>query len=218
MSEIPTITELELKSLVPAELDGGYLARLTACAEETYARVSGVEAAFENQLRAMRPARVPAVELDRLLGKIGDTPFAVNEKIVLFNKANAARAGASERGGFRKILRFDIAAAAAVALLGSMAALMLPTDGGAGGPSASGRESAEGSSSLAVSPSHIAPVSRNRIFTGTVDEGVVWQSETQPLRVLRHTFNDRVTRGGDGGVVSEDLPHVEYSLVPEKVD
>lgn len=226
MSKIPSITEQELLALNPCALDQTFLSRLTACAEETYAGLSDEETAFESELRAIRPRDVQASFLETLHSSIADVPFAVDEKIVLFNKSNQSSRSAAKTGGRSNIFRFNIAAAAAVALLGSLAALMMPGNANLDAPSAStSTENETIPAFVSPTPPNIAPVTNiapagyNRTLVGTSDEGVIWQSDTKPFRVLRHTFNDSFTTEGEHGEsIQKEQPHVEYSLIPEKVD
>jgi len=220
MSKIPSITEQELLALNPCGLDKTFLSRLTACAEETFTALSVEETGFETQLRAIRPRNIQSSLLDTLHGKIGDAPFAVDEKIVLFNKSNPRPRAASKPGRASNIFRFNLAAAAAVALLGSLTALMLPGNAPSAGSSASSSTETDKITPMVVpAASNIAPAAYNRTLVGTSDEGVIWQTDTKPFRVLRHTFTDRITTADENGeAIEKQQPHIEYSIIPEKVD
>lgn len=221
MSNIPSITEQEFLTLNPCGLNETFLSRLTACAEETFTELSEEETGFEDQLRSIRPRNTQFSLLQSLHGKIGDLPFAVDEKIVLFNKSNSRPLADSKRGRASNIFGFNLAAAAAVALLGSIAALMLPGNVPANSLSASSTPEAKKIELLTapVVASNIAPAAYNQTLVETSDEGVIWQTHTKPLRVLRHTFNDNFTTADEnGGAIEQQQPHVEYSLIPEKVD
>ena len=224
MSKIPSITEQELLGLNPCGLDEKFLSRLAACAEETFTELSAKEIAFENQLREIRPRKAQATLVASLAEAIGDAPFAVDEKIVLFNKANQAKPTATKSGKTSNIFRFNIAAAAAVALLGSVAALMLPNNSPAESPTASAGSSTENMASTAFVPrilpqTNFAPASYERDLNNTSDEGVIWQGNNQPYRVLLHTFTDRMTsENGNGGTIRMEKPSYQYTLIPEKVD
>jgi len=219
MSKTPSITEQELQGLNPCGLDDAFLSRLAACAEDGFTKLSAEETAYENSLRSVRPRNIQSALLETLHGRTGDAPFAVDEKIVLFNKSNKAKTAASKQAKAPNIIRFNLAAAAAVALLGSLAALMLPDKTPSDVPTASSETPVESFVPLATSPSNVAPAGYNRTLVGTSDEGVIWKNETQPFRVLRHTFSDRITTAGENGEpVQKEQPHIEYSLIPEKVD
>lgn len=213
MSRIPTITEQELSHLQPTGLDEDFLARLTACAEGSDVKLSEDEIAFEVSLRALRPRAIPGSLQNSLITALGDTPFAVNEKILLFHKSSAAAVIPSKK---RKTFRFNVAAAAAVALLGSLAALMVP----AGNPNSQIVEEGDmpglAPAPITSAPSQIAPAS---FGSQTRDEGVIWRDKTQPHRVIRRVFMEQVmTQDANGRPVTEQLPRLEYMIIPEKID
>lgn len=218
MSTIPSPTEQALQALIPAALGEEFLARLIACAEETDTALSEEEIRTETQLRSLEPRAIPSLLQTKLGEAIADTPFAVDEKIVLFHKSSTRRLSETSKKSRNNIIRFNIAAAAAVALLGSFAAVMLPqnkTDQSG----ADNSVSIERFVPIAPSNSNVAPASYNRTLVGTRDEGVIWQNKTQPYRVLSHTYRDRIiTENRNGEVIEKEQPHVEYSLIPEKVD
>lgn len=216
MSRIPTITEQQLGNLNPAGIDGDFLARLTASAEGTLTNLSEDEAAFEHQLRSIRPKAIPANLSASLLEALGDTPFAVDEKIVLFNKPSAGTVGA---GKGRNAFRFNLAAAAAVALLGSIAAFIVPADT-AKYQSAYIPDLAEPViTPVAPATSLVAPAGFQRDLSDTRDEGVVWRGKNEPHRVFRRAYTERLTvRDANGNPISTARPRVEYVLIPEKID
>ena len=216
MSRIPTITERELSNLKPAGLDEDFLSRLTACAEGIHAHLSDDEAALETRLRALRPGAIPNALRSSLLDALGDTPFAVDDKILLFNKPSN---GASVTGQKKSALRFNIAAAAAVALLGSLAALMVPAETKDGQTAVTVDKSESLSPPFTTAPSMITPASFNRNPSETRDEGVIWRGKNQPHRVLRMTYMEMVTvLDAAGNPVSVERPRFEYVIVPEKID
>lgn len=219
MSKTPSITEQELQGLSPCGLDKAFLSRLAACAGETFTTLSDEEIELEGMLRSIRPRTIRSGLKEDLRATIGDAPFSVDGTIVLFNKSNQASPASSKPRTISNIFRFNIAAAAAVALLGSIAALMVPNNAATADPVVSAAPDIERIVPLAPVPSNFAPAGNNRTLSETIDEGVIWKNETQPLRVLRHTFSDRFTTEGENGeTIQEDQPHTEYSLIPEKVD
>lgn len=216
MPRIPNITEQQLTNLNPSGLDDDFLARLAACAEGSLTNLSEEEAAFENQLRAIRPRTIPGKLHSSLLDTLGDASFAVDDKIVLFNKSASGKPGA---GKARNAFRFNLAAAAAVALLGSLAALMLPA-GTTKEQSADNAPTREPFiAPVAPGSSLVAPAGFQRNLSETRDEGVVWRGKNQPHRVLRLTYMDKVTvTDADGNPVIKEQPRVEYVIIPEKID
>ncbi len=223
MSKIPSITEQEFRRLNPRGLDKDFLSRLEACVNETFTELSTEESELENKLRAVRARAVQASMIASLQDAISDTPFAVDEKIVLFNKANQRKSADSKALGRSNVVRFNIAAAAAVAILGAFAALMIP-----GNPPAS--SSTASLSDTEVTPpasfiptelpqTNFAPTSFERSLNDTSDQGVIWQNNTKAYRVLLHTFTDRITTAnGKGETIQMEQPRIEFSLIPEEVD
>ncbi len=216
MSRIPTIIEQELSNLQPNGLDEDFLARLTACAEGTQLDLSEEEVAFESRLRAIRPRKVPTSLQNALLDTLSDTPFAVDEKIVLFNKPSSATAASGKKSS---AFHLNIAAAAAFALLGSIAALMVPAKNQNDQKTAINNSAESFPPPLRPSPELVAPAFFNSNPSETQDEGVIWQGKNQPHRVLRRTYMDQVlTKDAAGNPVTELRPRVEYVIIPEKID
>jgi hypothetical protein len=216
MSRIPTITECELGNLNPAVLDEDFLSRLTACAEGTHAQLSDGEAAFEARLRALRPVAVPSALQSSLAAALGDTPFAVDDKIVLFNKPSSGTAAAGVK---KRTFRFNVAAAAAVALLGTLAAFMVPAETSQGQAAETGGTSGSPPPAFTTAPSLVAPASFSRDPSEARDEGVIWRGKNQPHRVLRMTYMEKVTvMDAAGNPTSVERPRFEYVIIPEKID
>lgn len=211
MPKIPTIFEQELRNQAPARLDGALLERLTACAEGSQTEIPEEDREFAARLAAAKPRAIPTALQSSLLEAIGDTPFALDGKIVLFNKQS--KPGPAKLPSFRFP---NIAAAAAVALLGALAALMVPGQGG--------RETVEADNTnlhpaAPIANSHFAPASYGRNLSETRDEGVIWSGKNQPHRVLRLTYTDKITMKNDKGeTIQVERPRHEYVLIPEKID
>lgn len=217
MSKIPSPTEQALGALQPAGLDDAFLSRLTACAEQTDAVLSGDEILFGAQLQKIQPRGISAAMNAELMAAIGDLPFAVDEKIVLFNKSKLASPRSGGKTG--NIFRFNIAAAAAVAILGSIAALMLPDNSVEKSNTVASSPSVESVTPPVSLSSNFAPASYNRNLSNTQDEGVVWQNPNQPHRVLRLSYTDKVTMKNEKGeMIQVEQPRTEYVLIPEKID
>ncbi|MGJ8643210.1 MAG: hypothetical protein ACSHX9_07360 [Luteolibacter sp.] len=221
MSEIPSSEEQELSKLSPAALDEGFLARLTASAEGTAVELSPEEMDFEANLRRMKPRNAPSALSNSLLDTLSEAPFAVDEKIVLFN----GKSRNETKTGKNNIFRFNIAAAAAVALLGSIAAFMVPQNSGTTPLTVSNISSPASLEEVAVPyvpPSesqNFSTASFDTTLSETKDEGVVWSSAFQPQRIMRFTYTDEVTvENQEGQKVQVKQPRVEYVIIPEKVD
>ncbi|MBC7979826.1 MAG: hypothetical protein H7Y36_04620 [Armatimonadetes bacterium] len=217
MSKIPSILEQQLNVLKPSGLDDAFLLRLTSSAEGLLLQPTAEELEFVSELRAITPRRVSSGMHSKLCGIIGDTPFAADEKIVFFNKSKSLESS-SKSGKRTNIIRLNLAAAAAVAILGSLAALMLPGGESSKVPLVSSTPVGSNPVSSQNSENYI-PASYNRNLSDTRDEGVIWQTKNQSHRVLRLTYTERVTlKNEKGGTVEVEQPRVEYVIIPEKID
>ena len=221
MPRIPSSEEQALGKLTPAALDEGFLARLTACTDGSATELSAEEMDFEASLRSITPRNVPSALSASLLETLSVAPFAVDEKIVLFNGESKAKA----KSGRSNIFRFNIAAAAAVALLGSLAAFMVPQKDAISSLTVANDSSRASLDEVAVPYVHpsenqnIAAASFDTSLRETRDEGVRWSSAFQPQRIMRFTYTDEVTVLNDSGEeVQVKRPRIEYVIVPERVD
>ena len=65
----------------------------------------------------------------------------------------------------------------------------------------------------------LVPAGFNRGLSEASDEGVVWQANDQPHRVVKVVYIDKVTmKDGNGRTYQMERPRVEYILVPAKID
>lgn len=207
--------EAALRDLQAATLDDALLQRLEGAADGTLTQLSREEVRFEEFLRQTAPAKLPSDFMATLEAIVHEVPFAVSEKIVLFPKGNQAPAARAKRPMW--------AAAAAVALIGGLTALMIPT-----GRTTQVREMANReritppvSSSVAntAATGNFVPASFNRDVSEVHDEGVVWKSNSQPHSVVRVVYKDLITaKDSNGRTVQVEQPRVEYMLVPAKAD
>jgi hypothetical protein len=212
MSKIPTIAEQQLANLQPGKLNADFMSRLVACADGSMTELNPEEIQFEAYLKKFAPSRISLSAQTALLEALDGTPFHVDEKIVLFHKSNAQK-GANPT----KSRRFNLAAAAAVALLGSLAALINP-----GQP----QQDTASTPPVNQSPTIASPVSNsfspagfNRNLKDTRDVGVIWNGPQGPHRVLRFTYMDRVTlKNEKGELIQVEQPREEFVIIPEKVD
>ena len=221
MPRIPSSEEQELSKLSPAALDEGFLARLTACTDDSATELSADEMDFEATLRSIKLRNAPSALSASLLETLSEAPFAVDEKIVLFNGESRTKA----KSGKNNIFRFNIAAAAAVALLGSVAAFMVPQTGENSSLTVSNEGSRTSLEEVAVPYVHpsenqnIAAASFDTSLKESKDEGVLWSSAFQPQRIMRFTYTDEVSvLNDDGEAVMVKRPRTEYVIIPERVD
>lgn len=105
-------------------------------------------------------------------------------------------------------------AAAAVAILGASAALLIPAGKSGMPPSANVQTSPR----PAAAPAQLVPAGFNRGLSEASDEGVIW-SDKRPHRVLKVVYRDQVTlRDAEGNTYQVERPRVEYIVVPAKTD
>ena len=214
MSLDSSTLEARLKDLTAAELDDALLARLDACAHETWTELSPAETAAEREFQRISPTDLPGGLLESLVAATAAVPFPRGEANILpFPERPVAAPRRKERAWW--------GAAAAVALCGALAALMIPQ--GADRPVVSGGGSApQPPPAPADSPrqgDRLIPAGFDRGLSEARDAGVVWPSNQQPHRVLKVVYKDRVTlRDGAGRTYQVEQPRVEYILVPDKAD
>jgi len=195
--------EAQLSKLTPSPLDSALLERLEACTDGSITTLTPTELQFEASLRKTRPQALPQDLLADLEGIFSGVPFAQNEKVVLFPKSSA------KSGKIARFPRPMWAAAAAVALIGAASALLMP----------SRQEQAPIAQASASAPS--APVKNNSniVPAGYNDEGVIWNQNDQPRRVLRVRYDDYILKtDATGKQVKILTPRYEYVLIPEKAD
>ena len=209
MTHDPSSLEVQLRDLQVSALDEALLSRLEAAADGSLTQLDHEEIRFEALLRNTSPARLPADFLAQLDAIFHEVPFAVNEKIVLFPKANPAVHTRRQRPLW--------GAAAAVALIGAATALLMP----AGKTSNQlGSQMTQVSSPVArPANGNFAPASFNRGVSEVHDEGVVWKSNNQPHSLVRVVYKDKITlRDNQGRTFQVEQPRVEYMLVPAKTN
>jgi hypothetical protein len=201
--------EAELRGLLASPLDEALLVRLEAAADDTLTQLSPEELRFEKWLSASSPTKLAPEFLASLESIVHEVPFAVNEKVVLFPKANPTVQG-------RKPERPLWAAAAAVALIGALSALMMPA---AKSPAHVVAQSNPTAPIASAANPNFVPASFNRGLSEVCDEGVVWKSNNQAHSVVRVVYKDQITlKDANGRTVQVEQPRVEYMLVPAKTD
>jgi len=208
MSFDPTPIEAELRKVRPADLDVKLLDRLDACADESWAELSPAEAREEQQLRAITPTQLSPALMASLEATLRDIPFSQAETIIAF-PVKKPTAQPSRRGWW--------GAAAAVALTGAITALLIPVN-------PSPHQIAGTSPKNPITPSspttgELIPAGFNRGLSEATDEGVIWQSNQTPHRVLKMVYKEQVTlKDANGRIYQMEQPRVEYILVPTKTD
>ena len=204
MSHELSAFESDLQRLRAAPLDAALLERLDACTANTWTRPDPAATSIEQHLQQFTPAPLPPALLARLEAATRTTPFSGDQNIVRFPHAPTT-ATTSRRTWW--------SAAAAVALAGGAAALLIPTS----------QELAPTSSNVpeprVTQPvrdaNKLIPAGFNRNLAEARDEGVVWQSNKEPHRVLKVVYMERVTlKDASGRTYQVDKPRVEYILVP----
>ncbi len=214
MSKIPTIAEQKLADLQPNKLDEDFMSRLLASTDGSLTELTDAERQFETSLCKFSPPKLSSSFDSTLIDILNNTPFHVDEKIVLFHKSTSRASAAPS-----KFRRFNIAAAAAVALLGSLAAWITPTPNKETVVIVPERIIQQPSPITTQTPSSFAPAGFKRSLSGTRDEGVIWNPSNRPHRVMRFTYMERVTMKNEKGeLIQVEQPRVEYVVIPEKLD
>ncbi|TAG08583.1 MAG: hypothetical protein EAZ42_10050 [Verrucomicrobia bacterium] len=208
MNQDSVTLENQLRSLAPCSLDQALLDRLDAAANNSLTELSNEEMQLEKQLRQFKPMMLDADFLNQLEKITRQAPFPLNQKIVVFPQANPAKKAAIGHRPFW-------ATAAAMALLGSAAALMMPSN--------SERNTVSGNfvrpSTMSAASSGIQPASYQSNVQEIHDDGVYWKSNSQPHQVLRLTHLERMTLNQENGrTVEVEQPRVQYLLVPARTD
>lgn len=159
-------------------------------------------------LASSRPSPLSAELTKRLEESLGRIPHPEARKLVHF-PSHPAKPGLP---AWRKL-----AAVAAVALLGSTSALLVP-DRRIESPTAQST-SPDRSFMTAAYAQSLVPAGYRRGLSEAKDEGIVWQPQYGPHRRLKLVYRELVTLRDDSGRVYQvERPRVEYVLVPAKVD
>ncbi len=207
----PTSIETELRRLRPAGLDESLLARLEECSEGIWTEPTPDELKCEQHLREMPPASLPPALLASLEEAALDIPFPTQSTIVSFPNRDSAHQPRHRTAWW--------ASAAAVALLGAATALLIPIERTANNLA----EAPPAATPEVIVPAppndKLTPAGFHRGLSEASDQGVIWQDDNRPHRVLKFVYRDRLTLKDDAGrTYQADQPRVEYILVPEKTD
>lgn len=207
MTHDPSSLEAQLRELQVSALDEALLSRLEAAADGTLTTLNQGEIRFEVLLQKIPAARLPVDFMAQLEAIVHEVPFAVDEKIVLFPKANPTVPHRRQRPLW--------SAAAAVALIGAATALLMPAGKN---PDKVVSQMRQLSSPVArPSNDNFAPASFNRGVSEVHDEGIVWKANNQPHSLVRVVYKDMITlKDNEGRTYQVEQPRVEYMLVPAK--
>lgn len=201
--------EAELRDLQAAPLDDALLLRLEAAADGSLTQLSREEIRFEAALREIPPARLSNDFLAVLEAVVHEVPFSMNDKVLLFPKANAVPKPRQPRPMW--------GAAAAVALFGAITALMIPA--GKSPTNTLTGTTPDSKPMNNTTSGNFVPASFDRGISEVRDEGVVWKSNQQPHSVVRFVYKDIITlKDENGRTFQVEQPRVEYLLVPAKTD
>ncbi len=209
----PDLTSIEndLKSLRPAALDAAFIARFEACVNETIGELDPSEREFERELMERSPAPLSPELMASLTAIVSAVPYPTPAPNIVAFPIHGELTATLSRSP-----RHWWGAAAAVALFGAFAGLMVP-GGKPTQPIASSQPSAP--LSRPAAPSALVPAGFNRGLSEASDEGVILQSEDKAHRVLKMVYQDRVTlKDVSGRTYQIEQPRTEYILVPSNID
>lgn len=209
MPHDPFAIESDLRQLRAAALDDRLLARLEACAANTWTELNPEEIRFEHRLLASAPAKLPPALLTSLEATLRDVAFPGAAKIVHFPQPQTT-APRHHRAWW--------SAAAVVALAGALTALLVPTHHHSSGKLASAPPETH-TTLPARNAQELIPADFNRDLTEARDQGIIWQSNNQPHHVLKVEYIDWMTlKDAAGHTYQVKQPSVEYILLPVKPD
>lgn len=198
--------ETELRKLQAATLDDAFFSRLDAAADGTLTVLSPEEIRFESFLRQTTAASLPRDFLAQLETVVFTTPFAVDEKILLFPKVGQKPAKPRKQTSIW-------AAAAAVALIGGLSALIIPE----------GKQPNDITHfQTSINPpnsGNFIPASFDRNLSNVKNEGTIWNDEQQPQSVIRVEYKDKIIyKDSMNRTFQIEQPRVQYMSVPAKTD
>lgn len=203
-SKDPHAVEAPLKRQQAASLDPALIDRLEAAADRSLLELSAIERQLETKLSNIQPACLQPTLLDRLETMASKAGFPKKSPVLEF-PGNKSVSQPRRRSG--------LAVAAAVALLGAISALML--DPGPAPLGASSEADPTPAPSLGPALPEIRPTQFSRDLSNAIDAGIVWKDDSQPHRVLKVVYTDRMTvEHEDGSSYEVETPRVEYILVP----
>lgn len=210
--EIEQIEEL-LHRMQPSALPSHTRARIHAAVEMHVASNP-----LHDAIAATRPSPLSPELSKRLEQTLSRIPHPGSGKLVHF----PAKPKQTESPAWRRL-----AAAAAVALLGSVSAVLVPTKTGesplAQAPNQKfipSTAASTGTSGPTASPlASLVPAGYRKGLREAKDEGIVWQPQYGPQRRIKLVYRELVTlRDSSGRIYQVERPHTEYVLIPAKID
>lgn len=203
--------ESELHKLNASGLDPMFLDRLEAAAEDRLTELSPLEKQFEAELRRFRPSTLSPTLLASLEIQCSGIAFPEASAVVPFPMVKHPP----------QPRRTAWSAAAAVAILGALTALFIPTkpsnNTATAGQNPPPIQHETGTNAPRLSD--LTPADFSRKLSETSDEGVIWPSNQQAHRVLKVVYKDLVTlKRPDGSSYQVEQPRVEYFIVPTHSD
>lgn len=179
---------------------------------------------LERELAALAPSRVPARLLERIEAGIAALPDPAAAKVVPFPAPNRPAAPVAARRPAW------LAAAAAVALVGAVAAFLAPPQrqtatAARQAPAfvpapvpALERTASSAPERKSAAPGGFVPTDSRAGVRDVRDEGLLWTPDHQPLRRVRVEYYQRFTLvNGRGERLEVERPRVEYFLLPLKM-
>lgn len=223
--------ERQLRRLVPVSMSAQFHARLEGSVRPDHDHAATTVECFEKlevHLREMAPATMPGDMIDRMVRAMDNwhEQVPVEEKLVAFadGKQGKTRSRPYGAGMF--------AAVAAVALLGAIAALVLPGSfkdvTSSLSQSATAPKAPQNTQSAVLQGPSIPPNSKANAHaagfvqdslthkvTNSSDQGVVFAGDDVPHRCIRVEYVERIiVQGADGRRMVLSRPGVKYLLYP----
>ena len=159
---------------------------------------------FEEDLERLCPVAMPDGMIARMEAAMDGWQDQTEEKVVPFPVHEEGSHGAS-RSGFW-------AAAAAVAVLGALVALFVPSGG-------QDRLADNRGFNPSYSPASFSPVGASSNIVAASDEGFVVTRDAVPHRAVRVEYMDRIElKGNQGQILQVESPRVRIVLIPVRVD
>lgn len=160
---------------------------------------------FEEELERLCPVAMPDGMIARMEAAMDGWQEIDEEEKVLPFPGNEDSAPGASRSGFW-------AAAAAVAVLGAIVALFVPTGGGNAVATNEGHDPS-------YTPASFAPFGASSNIVAASDEGFVMTKDAIPHRAVRVEYMDQIEfRNEQGERLQVEAPRVRILLIPVRVD